>query len=75
MEDTYQDNAYQDEYYYEPEPKKGMSGWVIALIVILAILVVCCVCACMAAVLLGLTGPAVGNVFSGIVETMEAPMP
>jgi hypothetical protein len=72
MQDSYQDDAYQDEYYYEPEPKKGMSGWLIALIVVLVLIVVCCICACLALLLMG---PAVGNVFSGVVETLEVPMP
>lgn len=72
MQDTYPEDTYQDDYYYEPEPRRGMSPWLIVLIVILVIILVCCVCACLAMLL---AGPAVGNVFSGIVETMEAPMP
>jgi hypothetical protein len=71
MEDTYQEEAYQDQYYYEPEPKRGMSGWLIALIVVLVLIVVCCLCAC---VVLLLGGPAIGNVFSTMLEAMT-PMP
>jgi hypothetical protein len=72
--ETYQDDTYQEDYYYEPEPKRGMSGWLIALIVVLVLLVACCICIC-AIVLLG--GPAIGNVFSTVIETLEAttPMP
>jgi hypothetical protein len=69
MEDTYQDETYQEDYYHEPEPKKKMSGWLIALIVVLVLIVVCCLCTCLA---LWLAGPAVGNVFSEVIETMEA---
>ncbi len=73
MSNSYQDQGYQPQQYaYEPEPKKRMSGWLIALIVILVLIVVCCICACLAMVL---AGPSVGNVFSDIVLTMEAPMP
>ena len=53
----------------EPEPKKGMSGWLIALIVVLALIVVCCIGAC---VILVLSGSSVGNAFSTIIETIEA---
>ena len=73
--DSYQEETYQQDEYaydYEPEPKKGMSGWLIALIVVLVLIVACCICACAA---LLLAGPEIGNVFSTIIETMEAPMP
>jgi flagellar basal body-associated protein FliL len=72
MEDAYQENTYQDEYYYEPEPKKGMSGWLIALIVVLVLIVVCCICACAAFLL---AGPTIGNVFSTVIDTIEAMTP
>jgi flagellar basal body-associated protein FliL len=71
MEDMDQNDTYQRDYY-EPQPKKGMSGWLIALIAVLALIVVCCICACLA---LLLAGPAVGNVFSTVVETVEAMTP
>jgi hypothetical protein len=72
--DAYQEDTYQDEYYYEPEPKKGMSGWLIALIVVLVLIVACCLCACVA---FWLAGPSIGNVFSSVIETLEVytPMP
>jgi hypothetical protein len=72
--DSHQEETYQDEFYYEPEPKKGMSGWLIALIVVLVLIVVCCICACVA---VWLAGPSIGNVFSSVIETLEVytPMP
>jgi hypothetical protein len=72
MVEPYQAETYQDEYYYEPEPKRGMSGWVIALIVILVIILICCICGCLGMIL---AGPAVGTVFSDIVSTMEVMTP
>ncbi len=58
----------------QPAPRKGMAGWLIALIVLVVLMFLCCVCACAALVLLG---PAMGNTFSTIIETIEAttPMP
>ena len=69
MSNSYPDQGYQPhysqepdyQYAYEPEPKKRMSGWLIALIVVLVLIVVCCICACVAMVLLG---PSMGTVFS-----------
>ncbi len=68
------EDAYQEVPYSEPEPKKGMSGWLIALIVVTALVAICGLCLCFS---LLLVGPAVGNVFSTIIETVEAatPMP
>ena len=70
----------QDDYeafpYAEPEPKKGLSGWVIALIIIAALLAICCVCLLIVLLLTpALLGPSIGNVFSTIVETVEATTP
>jgi flagellar basal body-associated protein FliL len=68
------EDSYQEVPYSEPEPKKGMSGWLIALIIIAVLFAICCLCLLLSFLLLG---PAVGNVFSTIVETVEAttPMP
>jgi hypothetical protein len=71
MED-YSNETYADEYYYEPEPKRGMSGWLIALIVVVALIVICCICVFVA---LLLAGPAIGNTFSTMIETMEVMTP
>jgi flagellar basal body-associated protein FliL len=71
MKDLDQNDMYQRDYY-ETQPKKGMSGWLIALIAVLALIVVCCICTCLAFLL---AGPAVGNVFSTVIETVEAMTP
>ena len=72
MEDPYQTDTYAEEYYTPPEPRRGMSGWLIALIVVLALVVVCCLCACLVLVF---ASPAIGDVFSTVVETLEAVTP
>ena len=72
------EDAYQEVPYSEPEPKKGMSGWLIALIIIASLVAVCCLCFLIVLVLAPvLFGPTFGNVFSTIIETVEAatPMP
>ncbi|MGD9046810.1 MAG: hypothetical protein PVF77_02045 [Anaerolineae bacterium] len=72
-DDTYEE-SYQDDYTYEPEPKRGMSGWLIALIILLVLLVLCCICLCVATALLL---PSIETMGTAIMETMEAttPMP
>jgi hypothetical protein len=65
MQEPYQDDTYQDTYYPAPEPRKGMSGWLIALIVVLVLVVMCCLCLCL---VLLLAGPSIGNTFSTIIE-------
>jgi hypothetical protein len=71
------EDSYEEVGYPEPEPKKGMSGWVIALIIIAALIVICCVCLVLVYMGLFLLSPEVGDVFSTIIETVEAatPMP
>lgn len=72
------EDAYREEPYPQPEPKRGLSGWLIALIVVAAIIVICCLCLLVVLVFAPiLLGPSVGNVFSTVIETMEAmtPMP
>jgi hypothetical protein len=69
--ETYEDELYEDECDYEPEPRRGMSGWLIVLIVALVIVMVCCVCACLIVLL---SGPAIGNTFSTIIESLT-PVP
>ncbi len=70
-----------DEHYQEvsqPEPKRGLTGWQIALIIVAALIVICCVCFLVSLLLFPVVlGPEIGNVFSTIIETMEAmtPMP
>ena len=83
MDDIYPDDFYpdetyeephQDDYDYEPAPKKGMSGWMIALIILLVLLVLCCICLCIATFLLL---PTIETMGTTIMQTVEAttPMP
>lgn len=72
------EESYPEVSYSEPEPKKGLTGWQIALIVAAALIVVCCFCLLAVFVLTPvLLGPEFGNVFSTVIETLEAttPMP
>ena len=71
MQEPY-DVEMADQGYYAPAPRRGLSGWLIALIVVAVLVALCCLCAC---VVLALLAPATGNVFSTIVETMEAVTP
>ena len=68
------EDIYEDETYDQPEPKKRMSGWLIALIVLVVLIILCCICVLAAMLLLG---PTFGTVFSTVIETVEAltPMP
>jgi hypothetical protein len=72
MQETYEPEPYAQDPYGQPQPKQRMSGWLIALIVILVLIVVCCLCVFVGLLLMG---PAVGNVFSTIVETVQATTP
>lgn len=54
------------------EPKQKMSGWLIALIVFAALAVLCCLCFFLSLLLLT---PVTGEVFSTIIETVEAMTP
>jgi flagellar basal body-associated protein FliL len=59
-----------------PEPKKNNKTLIIVIAVVVALIVLCC--CCMVAAYFGLvaSGPAVGNVFSNIVEGLEiTPVP
>jgi hypothetical protein len=64
-------DPYEEEESYDYEPRQGMSGWLIALIVALVIILLFCICACAALTLLG---PVIGNTFSTIIETLT-PLP
>jgi hypothetical protein len=72
------EELHQEVLHSEPEPKRGLTGWQIALIIVAALIVICCLCFLVALLLFPVVlGPEVGNVFSTIIETMEAmtPMP
>jgi len=70
--ETYEETDETPYYYEQPPARRGMSPWIIALIVVVALIVVCCVCLCL---LLLLLGPAVGNTFSTIIETIKVMTP
>ena len=75
MGEDYSNAAYEGQYAYpEPEPKKKLSGWLIALIVIVVLIIACCLCGLVAMLL---AGPAIGNSFSTVIESIEimTPMP
>jgi len=74
MQEPYNVETVNQEYYTAPAPRRGMSGWLIALIVVVVLLVLCCLCACVALLLIT---PAVENNFPAIIGTLEAltPMP
>lgn len=71
MTDMYAQPPEEQQPYAQP-PKKGMSGWLIALIVVLVLVVLCCLCI---AVSWLVAAPSMGNVFSQIIETIEATTP
>ena len=63
-----------EDYYAEPmEEKKSNTTLIIIIIVVVVLIVLCCCCVLAT---LTLAGPAVGNVFSNIIEELEmTPMP
>ena len=69
----------QDEYqqvpYTQPEPKKQLTAGQITLIVIAVIVAIACICPTVVIAILALIGPEVGDVFSTVIETMEAMTP
>ena len=70
------EESHQEVLYSEPEPKRQLTGWQIALIVVAALIVICCLCFLVSLLLFPVVlGPEVGNVFSTIIETMEAMTP
>lgn len=72
MSGSFDDPTFGHEPYPAPEPKKKISGWLIALIVVLVLIVACFLCVCLA---LAFFVPASGSVFSTIVTTLEIPAP
>ena len=63
-----------EDYYAEPmEEKKSNTTLIIIIVVVVVLIVLCCCCVLG---LLTLAGPAVGNVFSNIIEGIEVtPVP
>ena len=63
------------EDYYAPlgEEKKSNTTLIIIIVVVVVLIVLCCCCVLGTVLLLG---PAVGNVFSNVIEGIEmTPMP
>jgi hypothetical protein len=59
----------------EQPPKKKLSGWVIALIVLGVVIVCACLIVLLIPVVLALLGPSVGNVFSNVINNLGTPTP
>ncbi len=58
-----------EDYYVEPTEEKKSNITLIVIIVVVVVLIVLC-CCCVLGVLL-FSGPAVGNVFSNIIEELQ----
>jgi len=59
----------------QPASPPAKSKLPTILIIIAVLLVVCVLAACCIFVILALTGPSVGNVFSNIIQNMPTPTP
>jgi flagellar basal body-associated protein FliL len=60
----------------EEGKKKSNTTLIVIIIVVVALLLCCCVLVVVGPMFgLTLLGPEIGNVFSDIVETLEAPVP
>jgi flagellar basal body-associated protein FliL len=63
-----------EDYYAEPTEEKKSNTTLIIIIVVVVVLIVLCCCCVLGTLFLG--GPAVGNVFSNIIEGIEmTPVP
>jgi flagellar basal body-associated protein FliL len=62
-----------EDYYAEPMEEKKSNTTLIIIIVVVVVLIVLC-CCCVFATLL-FAGPAVGNMFSNIIEELEMMTP
>lgn len=63
-----------EDYYAEPMEEKKSNTTLIIIIVAVVVLIVLCCCCVLGTMLLA--GPAVGNVFSNVIEGLEmTPMP
>ena len=58
-----------EDYYAEPMGEKKSNTTLIIIIVVVVVLIVLCCCCVLGTVLLG--GPAIGNVFSNVIEELE----
>jgi flagellar basal body-associated protein FliL len=63
-----------EDYYAEPVEEKKRNTTLIIIIVVVVVLIVLCCCCVLGLITLG--GPAVGNVFSNVIEGLDlTPMP
>jgi flagellar basal body-associated protein FliL len=63
-----------EDYYAEPMEEKKSNTTLIIIIVVVVVLIVLCCCCVFGTLVFG--GPAIGNVFSNIIEELEmTPMP
>ena len=63
-----------EDYYAEPMGEKKSNTTLIIIIVVVVVLIVLCCCCVLGTMLLG--GPAIGNVFSNVIEELEmTPVP
>jgi flagellar basal body-associated protein FliL len=63
-----------EDYYAEPMEEKKSNTTLIIIIVVVVVLIVLCCCCVLGTV--AISGPAIGNVFSNIIEELEmTPMP
>ena len=63
-----------EDYYAEPTEEKKSNLTLIIIIAVVVVLIVLCCCCVLGTMLLA--GPAVGNVFSNIIEGLEmTPVP
>ena len=58
-----------EDYYAEPMGEKKSNTTLIIIIVVVVVLIVLCCCCVLGTMLLG--GPAIGNVFSNVIEGLE----
>ena len=63
-----------EDYYAEPMGEKKSNTTLIIIIVVVVVVIVLCCCCVLGTMLLG--GPAIGNVFSNVIEELEmTPVP
>jgi len=63
-----------EDYYAEPTEEKKSNITLIIIIAVVVVLIVLCCCCVLGTVLLA--GPAIGNVFSNVIEGLEmTPVP
>jgi hypothetical protein len=59
-----------EDYYAEPMEEKKSNTTLIIIIVVVVLILLCCCCVVGFLLVPSLLGPAVGNVFSNVIEEM-----